>query len=203
MSLRAAITIFFLAILLAGAAFLVSELRRRNRIISPAKTQENIFSDENISISQTKQMKISSPAFEANANIPAKFTCDGESINPAFTISGVPDEAKALALVMDDPDAPVPGGFVHWVLFNFGPKISEIAENSVPANAIQGQNGAGQSRYTGPCPPTGTHRYFFKLYALDSELALDSSATREDVERAMEGHILGRTELIGLYKRPQ
>lgn len=147
-------------------------------------------------------MKITSPAFEANTDIPLKYTCDGENLNPPLTISGVPAETKSLALIVDDPDAPVSGGFVHWIVFNFDPKTSEIAENSVPVSATQGQNGSGQSRYTGPCPPSGTHRYFFKLYALDSPLGLDSNAKREDVEGAIRGHTLDQAEMIGLYKRP-
>lgn len=147
-------------------------------------------------------MKISSPAFQNNANIPSKYTCDGDGVNPPLAISGVPAETKSLALIVDDPDAPVPGGFVHWVLFNFDPQTSQIPENSVPAGAIQRQNSAGQSRYASPCPPSGTHRYFFKLFALDAPLALDSSAKREDVEQAMTGHILEQAELIGLYQRP-
>lgn len=152
-------------------------------------------------VNDAKNMKIESPAFGANANIPAKFTCDGENISPPLAIRDVPAEAKALALIMDDPDAPVAGGFVHWVLFNFNTATSEIPENSVPAGAAQGQNSAGRSSYTGPCPPSGVHRYFFKLYALDSPLDLDSQAKREDVEKAMGGHIIAKAELIGLYQR--
>ncbi|HLM83989.1 MAG TPA: YbhB/YbcL family Raf kinase inhibitor-like protein [Candidatus Bathyarchaeia archaeon] len=153
-------------------------------------------------INQSSHMKITSPAFTANASIPQKYTCDGKGINPPLAVSDVPADAKSLALIVDDPDAPVPGGFVHWILLNVDPKTSEIGENSVPSEAIPGQNGANQSRYTGPCPPTGTHRYFFKIFALDSPLNLDSSAKREDVERAMSGHILDQAELVGLYKRP-
>ena len=155
-----------------------------------------------ININQTNHMKITSPAFENNSGIPAKYTCDGENINPPLAISDVPAEAKSLALILDDPDAPVSGGFVHWVVFNFDPPTTGSGENSAPAGAIQGQNGASQSRYTGPCPPTGTHRYFFRLYALDEKLDLGASAKREDVLQAMQGHILDQTELIGLYKRP-
>lgn len=150
-----------------------------------------------------KIMKITSSAFENNAGIPAKYTCDGESVNPPLEFSDVPAEAKNLALIMDDPDAPVPGGFVHWVVFNIDPTTEEIAENSAPANAVQGQGSTGEEKYVSPCPPSGTHRYFFKLYALNVMLNLDSSTKREDVELAMKGHILGQAELIGLYQRQQ
>lgn len=146
-------------------------------------------------------MKITSPAFEANTNIPSKYTCDGDNINPPLKFDGVPAEAKSLALIVDDPDAPVPGGFVHWVIFNIDPATNKIAENSAPENAVQGQGSSGESKYVAPCPPSGTHRYFFKLFALDANLDLDSSATREDVELAMKGHILDQAELIGLYQR--
>ncbi|OGI25791.1 MAG: hypothetical protein A3J76_01040 [Candidatus Moranbacteria bacterium RBG_13_45_13] len=146
-------------------------------------------------------MKITSPNFENNADIPPKYTCDGKNINPELEISEVPAEAKSLAMIMDDPDAPAAGGFVHWVIFNIDPALQDIKENSSPENSAEGTNSAGRTGYTGPCPPTGTHRYFFKLYALDAEISLDSSARREDVEKAMAGHILGQTKLIGLYKR--
>jgi len=147
-------------------------------------------------------MKIASSAFANGENIPSKYTCDAEDFSPPLEFSEIPAGAKSLALVMDDPDAPGAGGFVHWVIFNIDPQTFQIDENSVPQNAIQGQNSAGRSSYTGPCPPSGTHRYFFKLYALDAILNLDSSATREDVERAMEEHTLAQAELIGLYRRP-
>ncbi|TRZ54516.1 YbhB/YbcL family Raf kinase inhibitor-like protein [archaeon] len=146
-------------------------------------------------------MKISSPAFGENESIPSKFTCDGESISPPLEITGVPGNAQSLALIIDDPDAPMAGGFVHWVVFNINPDTKEIKENSVPENAIEGTTSAGQPGYVGPCPPTGTHHYQFKAYALDTTLDLDSSAKREDVEKAMEGHILDQAMLVGLYKR--
>jgi len=150
---------------------------------------------------KSKTMKISSPAFGENESIPSKFTCDGESISPPLEITGVPGNAQSLALIIDDPDAPMAGGFVHWVVFNINPDTKEIKENSVPENAIEGTTSAGQPGYVGPCPPTGTHHYQFKAYALDTTLDLDSSAKREDVEKAMEGHILDQAMLVGLYKR--
>ncbi len=150
---------------------------------------------------KSKTMQITSPAFGENESIPSKFTCDGESVSPALEISGIPESAKSLAIIIHDPDAPVSGGFTHWVVFNVNPDIKEIKENSVPENAIEGTIGTGKTGYTGPCPPSGTHHYQFRLYALDSRLALDSSAEKEDVEKAMEGHVLDQAILVGLYKR--
>jgi Raf kinase inhibitor-like YbhB/YbcL family protein len=186
-----AATIFVLVLSVGGAIFFL-----------PHRFSKNIPSQDTKSANKTNPMKISSPEFENNSNIPAKFTCDGEGASPALLLGDIPAGAKSLAFILHDPDAPVAGGFTHWMVFNIDPKTTEIPENGVPADAVQGQNSGGQPRYTGPCPPSGTHHYHFKLFALDSELALDSSAKREDVERAMEGHILEQTELIGLYKRP-
>ncbi|NIR46912.1 YbhB/YbcL family Raf kinase inhibitor-like protein [candidate division KSB1 bacterium] len=142
-------------------------------------------------------MKLTSPAFKHNELIPAKYTCDGEDINPAFDIEDIPDDAKSLALVVDDPDAPAKT-WVHWVVYDM-PVISHINEGSIPGK--QGINDFGKQDYGGPCPPSGTHRYFFKIYVLDQELNLDEGISKEDLEKAMEGHILDKTELIGLYQR--
>lgn len=142
-------------------------------------------------------MKITSPDFQNNQLMPAKFTCDGKNINPALVIENIPDGTKSLALIMDDPDA-VSGTFVHWVTFDIS-VISEIKENSIPGK--QGNNTAGGRKYIGPCPPSGTHRYFFKIYALDMMLNLQEGLTKAQLEKAMENHILGKAELIGLYKR--
>jgi Raf kinase inhibitor-like YbhB/YbcL family protein len=143
-------------------------------------------------------MKITSPNFQNNQLMPGKFTCDGANINPALVIENIPDRTKSLALIMDDPDA-VSGTFVHWVVFNM-PIISEIKENNIPQGK-QGNNSAGQKKYHGPCPPSGTHRYFFKIYALDIVLNLNEGLTKAQLEQAMENHILDKAELIGLYKR--
>jgi Raf kinase inhibitor-like YbhB/YbcL family protein len=145
-------------------------------------------------------MKIESSAFQPNQRIPSKYTCDGENINPQLLFSDVPKEAKSLVLIMDDPDAPM-GNWTHWTLWNISPQTKEIPENFVPAEAVEGKTSFGRPGYGGPCPPSGTHRYFFKLYALDKILDLPFGAERKDLERAMEGHILEKTELIGLYGR--
>lgn len=145
-------------------------------------------------------MKISSPAFAHNGGIPAKYTCDGADVSPPLVIGDVPAVAQTLALIVDDPDAPV-GTWVHWVVWNIDPGAREIGEGKAPARGIEGRNDWGRNGYGGPCPPSGAHRYFFKLYALDASLNLPHAATKKDVERAMEGHIIARGQLTGLYKR--
>ncbi len=142
-------------------------------------------------------MKLTSPAFNHNESIPKKYTCQGEDINPPLNIDGVPDGTKSLALIIDDPDAPMKT-WVHWVVFNI-PVQNKIDENSIPGK--QGYNDFRKKGYGGPCPPSGTHRYFHKLYALDTVLNLNEGITKKELELAMQGHILAKTELIGLYKK--
>lgn len=142
-------------------------------------------------------MRISSPAFEHNAFIPVKFSCQGKGANPPLSIEGVPKEAKSLALIVDDPDAPG-GDFVHWVVYD-APLISRIEENKTFGK--QGSNSLGKLGYVSPCPPTGVHRYFFKIYALDTMLNLKEGASKSDLEQAMAGHILDKAQLIGLYQK--
>ena len=132
--------------------------------------------------------------------IPSKYTCDGENINSPFQIADVPSAAKSLVLISDDPDAPM-GTWVHWTVWNIPLETKEIGENSAPIGAVEGITSFGNKGYGGPCPPSGTHRYFFKLYALDKALDLPPSAKASDIEKAMTGHILDKTELIGLYQR--
>jgi Raf kinase inhibitor-like YbhB/YbcL family protein len=145
-------------------------------------------------------LKIYSPAFKDNSYIPGKYTCDGQDVNPPLLIEDVPSKAKSLALIVDDPDAPM-GTWVHWVVWNIPPDTKEIKEDSAPKNAQQGRNDFGKHNYGGPCPPPGTHRYFFKLYALDTVLNLGANSTKADVEKAMGGHIVEKAQIIGLYKR--
>lgn len=144
-----------------------------------------------------KQMDISSPVFKANEMIPAKYTCDGIDVSPPIDISDIPEETKCLALIMDDPDAPV-GTWVHWVAWNI-PVTHHIKEDDV--HGVQGMNDFIQHRYGGPCPPSGTHRYFFKIYALDALLDLPRSTKKIQLEKAMNEHIIGFGELVGLYKK--
>jgi Raf kinase inhibitor-like YbhB/YbcL family protein len=145
-------------------------------------------------------LKIFTHQFAHNGSIPVKYTCDGADASPPLKISGVPGGAKTLALIVDDPDAPA-GTWVHWVVWNIPVDTSEVGEKAVPSGAVQGRNDWGRNDYGGPCPPSGSHRYFFKLYALDAVLTLGAATTKKDLERAMEGHVIGRAELIGVYKR--
>jgi Raf kinase inhibitor-like YbhB/YbcL family protein len=145
-------------------------------------------------------LSISSAAFSHNGMIPPKYTCDGVNVNPPLSIENVPEKTASLALIVDDPDAPA-GTWVHWVVWNIAAGAGQIPENSVPQGAIQGTTDFRNQKYGGPCPPSGTHRYFFKLYALDASLPLKTGATKAQVEQAMKGHILSQGELIGLYRR--
>jgi len=142
-------------------------------------------------------MKISSPEFKDNEMMPQEFTCRGKNINPSLVIENIPEGARSLALVVDDPDAPG-GDWVHWVAFNI-PIVAKIEKDSAPGK--QGVNDFGRNRYDGPCPPSGTHRYFFKLYALDTDLDLEEGITKAELEEGMKGHILASATLIGLFKR--
>jgi len=150
-------------------------------------------------------IEIKSPVFNPGGEIPAKYTCDGDDVSPPLEWSGVPVQAKSLALVSDDPDAPG-GDWVHWLAYDIpvsakGFPAGVGASSDGPAGAKHGKNSWGKPGYGGPCPPSGTHRYVFKLYALDAPTGLEPGATKEQLRKAMEGHILGRGELIGRYKR--
>jgi hypothetical protein len=143
-------------------------------------------------------ISITSPAFKAGGDIPAKFTCNGTNIGPELQISGVPNEAKSLVLIVDDPDAPR-GLFTHWIVWNIDPKTTRVAENGTPTAGVQGTNDFGKNNYGGPCPPSGTHRYFFKIFALDTKLDLKPSAHRPELDAAMRGHVLAQGELMARY----
>lgn len=145
-------------------------------------------------------MQITSPAFSHNQPIPAKYTCQGENINPPLIFQNIPENTQSLLLLVDDPDAPA-GDWIHWLVWNIEPTITSIEENSVPANSIQGPNSSGQNQYEGPCPPVGTHRYFFKLYALDIEPDLPASTDKNNLLTAIEGHIIDHVELVGIYQK--
>ena len=144
--------------------------------------------------------RVSSPVFENNGTIPKKYGCEGENVNPSLKIERVPSGAKSIALVFDDIDAPR-GTYVHWILWNIDPGTREIKENSIPEGAIQGVNGFKKRNYGGPCPPTRPHRYVFKIYVLDTLLNLHPNSAKPDLEKAMEGHVLGQAQLKGTYKR--
>jgi Raf kinase inhibitor-like YbhB/YbcL family protein len=154
----------------------------------------------NKEVSSMAALHITSPAFQNNGTIPRQYTCDGKDINPPLVIENVPKETQSIALVCDDPDAST-GTWVHWVLWNIDPTTKEIAENAVPPGAVEGMNDFKRHTYGGPCPPSGTHRYFFKVYALDTMIDISPNSTKTDLEKAMEGHILAEGQIIGLYKR--
>lgn len=143
--------------------------------------------------------------FENHQPIPAKYTCDGEDISPILKFMNIPEKSKSLAIIVDDPDAPR-GTFDHWIVWNLSPDLHRLSEGAWEMKGLaskprQGINGFGQVRYRGPCPPPGkAHRYFFKLYALDAMLELAEGARKQELEKAMEGHILEKAELIGTYK---
>jgi len=146
------------------------------------------------------KMKINSPAFQEGGTIPEKFSKNGENVNPELRIEDAPADAKSLALIVEDPDAPV-GLFTHWLVWNIDPKTTEIAENSVPKGAVQGTNDYPNLGYGGPQPPSGTHRYYFKIFALDRTLDLKSGAKRREVDAAMRGRVIGQGELMGRYSK--
>lgn len=174
------------AAVLAGSAVIYLASRSAQR-------QETSFTDSGV-------MRIQSPEFEMNGVIPGRFTCDGENISPRLLILGVPEEAVSLVLVVDDPDAPV-GTWVHWLVWNIPPRTAEIAEGTVPAGAVEGVTSFGKAGYGGPCPPSGQHRYFFKLYALDQQLPIGAGSGSDDLEAAMNGHVLDKAGLVGVYSR--
>jgi hypothetical protein len=149
-------------------------------------------------------MKLSSSAFEESGRIPSKYTCDGDNLNPPLKFSDVPSGTQSLALIMEDPDVPKnlrpDGMWDHWIVFNIPPGTAEIPEGQEPPGA-HGEGTSGNQNYFGPCPPDREHRYFFKLFALDSLLDLKEKATKPELEKAMEGHILEKAELMGRYER--
>lgn len=149
---------------------------------------------------KTSNMKLTSLVFENNQMIPEKYTCDGQDINPPLIISETPEDAQSLVLIVDDPDAPM-GTWTHWIVYNINPQTTSIEENSLPEGAVQLKNDFGKENYGGPCPPSGTHRYFFKIFALDKKLDLPLSSKLETLEQEMNGHILDESKLVGLYQK--
>ena len=154
---------------------------------------------------------LTSPAFAANGSIPAKYTCEGADICPPLEWSGAPSGTRSFAFIVDDPDAPDPAKpqrvYVHWVVYNIPASTTKLPENAaksgLPSGAGQGTNDWGKQTYGGPCPPIGRHRYFFKLYALDTELKGLSNPNKAQLEKAMQGHVIGKAELIGTYQKQQ
>lgn len=145
-------------------------------------------------------MAVTSPAFANNGEIPAKYGCSGSNISPPLAIAGVPPGTKALALVVEDPDAPR-GLFTHWVVWNIPPSSATVNEGQPPAAGVEGKNSYGNAGYGTPCPPSGEHRYFFNVYALDGVLNLPPSTGRQQLEAAMKGHIVAQAQLVGRYRK--
>ena len=188
----------FATVLLTAAACGNSQ-----RTIAPPPTPQ--ASTNTAGSQQKSDMKLTSTAFKEGEAIPRGYTCDGANVSPPLEWTGVPKTAKTIAIIADDPDAPA-GTWVHWVLYNLPADGLGLFENTPQTETLngggaQGKNDFGKIGYGGPCPPSGTHRYFFKFYALDSELTLKPGATRAEVEQAMEGHIIGQAQLMGTYSR--
>lgn len=189
-----------LIVLTAFAAFSLAACKGNEK--KEAETRPDVVLTEG---EDTMAIAVTSPAFEDGGMIPKKFTCDGQDISPPLHIDGVPSEARSLTLIADDPDAPS-GTWVHWVLYDLPPNTTELPENTPVDEEIQ--NGARHGvtdfkrfGYGGPCPPSGTHRYYFKVYALDTMLDLSGSVTKADIIKAMQGHVLAEGQLMGRYAR--
>lgn len=147
-------------------------------------------------------MTITSTVFQEGEEIPMEYTCEGANINPPLTFSQIPIEAESLMLIVEDPDAPS-GLFTHWLLFDMSPATLQILENTMPPTSKRGRNSFSDINYGGPCPPTGKHRYFFRLYALDTLLELEEGVSRELVMKKMDGHVLEEASLLGFYQKRQ
>lgn len=145
-------------------------------------------------------LRLSSPDFAQGSLIPSRFTCEGRNISPDLEIAGVPPAAQSLALMVDDPDAPS-GTFTHWLVWNIPAGTKKLSSGAAPGNALQGTNDFGSAGYSGPCPPSGTHRYFFRLFALNLSLHLHAGASRKDFDDAIRGHVIAGAVLMGRYSK--
>ena len=150
-------------------------------------------------------ISVSSSAFQEGGMIPAKYTCDGDDLSPPLQWADVPEGARSIALICDDPDAPM-GTWVHWVMWNVPPSVGDLAEGvppkpELPDGSRQGISDFGRPGYGGPCPPSGTHRYYFTIYALDATLDLPASARKADLVKAMKGHVVAEGQLMARYRR--
>ena len=184
----------FLIFLLAGMLLISGCIQNKNEINAGKESPDTGKGDENVDI---QNIKVFSSAFEANRTIPKKYTCGGENINPPLEFEGIPEEAESLVLIIDDPDAPMKT-FTHWIVWNIEP-VAKIEEDSIPG--VEGINDFRKIGYGGPCPPSGTHRYFFRVYALNKQLELKAGASRKELESEMIGHIIAEGELMGKYSK--
>lgn len=197
--MRILYTLFFVScigIIIGSFVFAINGSRDTNDNNKNEKENNEIINNQKDNM---QKLTLTSRAFGNNGKIPSKHTCDGEGISPALQIDGVNENAKSFVLIMDDPDAPS-GVWDHWIKFNIPVSIKEIKEGSEP-EGVSGIGTSGNKEYFGPCPPDKEHRYFFKLYSLDAELDLKEGVTKKEVEKAMDEHILQRTELVGVYER--
>ena len=183
-----------LIFLLAGMLLISGCIQNNNERNTSKESPDTGKGDENVDI---QNIKVFSSAFEANRTIPRKYTCDGENLNPPLELEGIPEEAESLVLIIDDPDAPMKT-FTHWIVWNIEP-VAKIEEDSIPG--VEGINDFRKIGYGGPCPSSGTHRYFFRVYALDRQLELKAGAGRKELESEMIGHIIAEGELMGKYSR--
>lgn len=185
---------FLLVFLLAGMLVISGCIQNEGERPTIKETPGTGKGYENMNI---QNIKVFSSAFESNGTIPRKYTCDGKNINPPLEFEGIPEEAESMALILDDPDAPMKV-FTHWIVWSIEP-VAKIEEDSIPG--VEGMNDFRKIGYGGPCPPSGTHRYFFRIYALDKHLELKEGASRKELESAMIGHIVAEGELMGKYSK--
>lgn len=174
--------------IIAAAAFFINP--------SNPKQEQPLMKND---VDATK-LQLSSPAFENSRPIPERYSCQGQNISPPLSIKGVPAAAESLAIIMHDPDAPA-GDWLHWTIWNIAPQTTQLREGSLPGGTTEGITDFGTIGYGGPCPPSGTHRYFFELYALDSKLDLPDGSRRGELEEAIQKHLLTKAELVGLFTR--
>lgn len=186
-------------LIISGVLYMLSGARQVSEIIDESADgfEEDYLTLEPL---HTLPMQLTSTAFAENETIPASYTCDGDGINPPLAFEAVPDSAASLVLIMDDPDAPA-GVWDHWVVWNIDPSTTTVEEGVEPVG-VRGTTTSQTTCYVPPCPPGGEHRYVFTLYALDTKLELPDGANRQEVDQAMDGHILEQAELIGRYSRP-
>jgi Raf kinase inhibitor-like YbhB/YbcL family protein len=189
---KRAIIVFSVVALAIGTPLIAA------RIIYQGRQQAVTKEIESFVKPTTSTMRIDSPAFGQNEPLPIDYTCDGKNISPTLRLTGVPEEAKSVALICDDPDA-IMGTWTHWVVWNILPTVTVIPEGKIPDGAVAGLTSFGRNEYGGPCPPSGTHHYFFKAYALDAILDLPVSTDAAGLEAAMSGHVIDKAGLIGTY----
>lgn len=183
-----------LIFLLAGMLLVSGCIQNENEKHTDNESPDTGKGDENVDI---QDIKVFSSAFASNGSIPGKYTCDGQNINPPLEFEGIPEEAESLVLIVDDPDASMKT-FTHWIVWNIEP-VAKIEEDSIPG--VEGINDFKKIGYGGPCPPSGTHRYYFRVYALDRQLELKAGAGRKNLENEMIGHIIAEGELMGKYRK--